>query len=265
MIAWSSYEIGSYRIPCPNCGRGPRDRTLGVTIEPYGSGVAHCFRCEHVANYRPEDGARVVTSSKPSKTVSMRAKHETLSDYGRDLWAACRPLAGVALDYLTARACRIPPADGGIRWHPSLKHPTGYAGPALVALVTDAVTCQPLTLHRTWITATAKAHVDPPRLLLGGHRKAGGVVRLWPDEAVTIGLSIAEGIETALSLALGHAPVWACIDAGNLKALPVLAGIESLVIGADHDAAGQSAANACAQRWANAGRMVMVAGVEYGA
>ncbi|MFM0644531.1 toprim domain-containing protein, partial [Paraburkholderia bryophila] len=95
-----------------------------------------------------------------------------------------------------------------------------------------------------------KADVDPPRLLLGGHRKQGGVIRLWPSEAVTVGLGIAEGIETALSLAWAYVPVWACIDAGNLKALPRLPGIESLVIGADNDPAGMDAAHACAQRWA---------------
>jgi hypothetical protein len=38
-----------------------------------------------------------------------------------------------------------------------------------------------LTLHRTWVTATGdKANVEPPRLLLGKHRKAGGVIRLFP-------------------------------------------------------------------------------------
>jgi hypothetical protein len=38
-----------------------------------------------------------------------------------------------------------------------------------------------------------------------------------------------------------------------------LAGIESLVIGADHDAAGVAAAEACATRWVGAGREVFVA------
>lgn len=265
MIQWNDLAIGAHRLSCPACGRGPRDKTLGVTIEPGGAGVAHCFRCEHVANYRPDHGARVTTASKPSKAAPTRAKHETLSDYGRDLWAACRPLAGVALDYLTARACRIPPADGDLRWHPSLKHPTGYVGSALVALVSDAVTRHPLTLHRTWIIATAKADVDLPRLLLGGHRKAGGVVRLWPDEAVTHGLGIAEGIETALSLAWGIAPVWACIDAGNMAAFPLLAGIEALTIGTDDDDAGKRAAETCAHRWVGADRIVTLAGVTHGA
>jgi len=85
------------------------------------------------------------------------------------------------------------------------------------------------------------------------------VIRLWPDESVTRGLAISEGIETALAAAHGSSPVWAAIDAGNLGAFPLLDGIESLTIIADHDDAGLSAANNCARRWANAGREVRVA------
>jgi phage/plasmid primase-like uncharacterized protein len=111
-----------------------------------------------------------------------------------------------------------------------------------------------MTLHRTWVGPDGrKANVDPPRLLLGGHRKQGGVIRLWPDESVTRGLAVAEGVETALSLAWGFAPVWACIDAGNLAAFPHLSGVESLVIACDNDGAGRAAARACAARWVDAG------------
>ena len=168
--------------------------------------------------------------------------------------------AGPALAYLQARRCVIPPADSDLRWHEALRHPCGHVGPALVALVTDARTREPLTLHRTWIQrdGTKAPEADPPRLLLGGHRKAGGVIRLWPDEAVTTGLALAEGVETALSLAHVHRPAWACIDAGNLATLPVLAGVECLVIGADHDAAGIKASTTCAERWAAAGADVAV-------
>ena len=179
-----------------------------------------------------------------------------LADFGLALWRESVPLAGtIGALYLAARACVMPPADGHLRYHPALKHsPSGAIGPALLALVTDAVTRQPLTLHRTWIQATGdKAQLDPPRMLLQGHRKAGGVIRLWPDETVTMGLGIAEGIETALSLAHAFTPVWACIDAGNLNSLPVLQGVESLLIAADNDDAGRDAAEACAERWDAAG------------
>ncbi|THJ54318.1 hypothetical protein E9536_12250 [Burkholderia sp. LS-044] len=258
-IAWSHYATGNYRVRCLVCGRGARDKTLGLTIAASGAGVAHCFRCDFTETYRPERGVSGRAYGRERMPiVTPSEKYHALSDYGRDLWNACRAVSCEALAYLNARHCRIPPADGDLRWHPSLKHPNGYAGPALVGLVTHAVTRESMTLHKTWIrTDGRKAEVDPPRLLLGRHRKAGGVIRLWPDEAVTSGLGVAEGIETALSLAHGDVPVWACIDAGNLKALPVLAGIESLIVAVDDDLAGKAAADACAQRWADAGREVV--------
>ncbi|AHI63737.1 toprim domain-containing protein [Burkholderia thailandensis] len=257
-IAWSHYGTGNYRICCPVCGRGERDKTLGLTVEESGAGVAHCFRCAFTESYRAARDAHLTMPSKPRiKAAVPSEKHNRLSDYGHDLWNACRAVSGEALAYLDARHCRIPPADGDLRWHPSLKHPTGYVGPALVACITDAVTGEPLSLHRTWIRADGrKADVDPPRLLLTGHRKQGGVIRLWPDDAVSTGLGVAEGVETALSLAWGYAPVWALIDAGNLAAFPHLFGVESLVIGADNDPAGVTAGHACAERWALADREV---------
>jgi phage/plasmid primase-like uncharacterized protein len=88
--------------------------------------------------------------------------------------------------------------------------------------------------------------------------KAGCVVRAWCDESVTTGLGIAEGVETALSLAHAFTPVWACLDAGNLASFPALDGIEVLTIAADHDPAGIAAAEACAERWIRAGREVRV-------
>jgi phage/plasmid primase-like uncharacterized protein len=159
--------------------------------------------------------------------------------------------------YLLARNCVLPPEEGDLRLHPELKHPlTGYVGPALLARVTDALTGEPISLHRTWIASDGTKPTDPARMLLGGYRKSGGVIRLWPDDAVTHGLGIAEGIETALSLAHGFKPVWACIDAGNVKALPILEGVTALTIAVDHDQAGREAAAACADRWNASGREV---------
>lgn len=249
---------GPPRQPCHVCDKGRRDRALSVTINPDGSRVAYCHRCRFTATTRGDSRP----GKAPIRPVAAATKHETLSDYGRDLWGDSRPGNGPARAYLEARGCVIPPPDGDLRWHPALKHPiTGYTGPALVALLTDAQDYRVRrTLHRTWIRpdGTKPPEADPPRLLLGRHRKAGAVCRLWPDEAVTYGLGIGEGIETALSLAHGITPVWAAIDAGNLAAFPALAGVECLTIGADHDPAGTAAAHACAERWHAAGREVRV-------
>lgn len=242
---------GPGRQPCPQCDRDARDKALHVTRDDLGA-VAYCHRCQFTATERTERPGR------PMARPAEPQKHTVLSDYGRWIWGCCKPISGPALTYLQARGCVVPPVDGDLRWHPALPHPaSGHAGPALVGLLTDAVDRTPRSLHRTWVQADGqKADVSPPRMLLGGHRKVGAVCRLWPDECVTYSLGVAEGVESALSLAHGHAPVWACIDAGNLAGMPVLAVIECLVIGADHDAAGLAAANACAARWHAAGRSV---------
>ena len=189
-------------------------------------------------------------------------QHLSLAAGWRSLWASLQPVAPGTTGhaYLRGRGCALPPADGDLRCTESLRHPSGYVGPALVGLVTDAFTREPLTLHRTWITSDGrKAHVDPPRLLLGKHRKIGGVIRLWPDDTVSAGLAIAEGIESALATATVYRPAWSAVDAGNLAALPVLPGIDELLVMADHDDAGICAAWKCARRWHRAGCHVRVA------
>ncbi len=200
----------------------------------------------------------ILLPRRPQPPPRRKPEGKRWSGSAEGLWTSCMPLSGVALDYLHARNCAIPPEDGDLRWHPDLPHHrTGRSGPALVARVTDAVTNEPMTLHRTWIMPGGrKADFDPPRMWLAGHQKGGGVVRLWPDEEVTLGLGIGEGIETALSAALGFTPVWSALDAGNLEIFPVLDGVEALTIFADNDEAGHRAANQCAVRWLEAGREV---------
>jgi putative DNA primase/helicase len=179
------------------------------------------------------------------------------------LWHDCRRiLLGTAAIYLEGRNCALPHPDGDLRCHSALRHPSGHIGPGLVALVTDAVTGEPLTLHRTWLKAdgSGKAELDRPRLLWPSLPAKGGVIRLWPDEEVTLGLCVAEGVETALLAAIGFGLAWSTIDAGNLGDLPVLGGIEALTIVADSDEGrrGFVAADACARRWLEAGKEVRV-------
>lgn len=218
--------------------------------------VASVYGIERGNGLRSEQ--RIISVKAPARTPEP-LRRDTLSDAGRDLWNECVPLRGDGLAYLQARQCVIPPADGDLRCHPELRHPSGYTGPALVGLVTHAELAHAMSLHFTWVRADGrKADIDRPRLYLAGHQKAGGVIRLWPDEAVTHGLGIGEGIESTLSLAHGFKPVWACLDAGNLSQFPPLPGVESLLIAADHDDAGLKAAEACGRAWLHAGREVRV-------
>lgn len=255
---------GEHRAPCPECDRGPRDDALAVKVEPEGSATWCCHRCGWAGAVPPPGEARrnVAGRRAPLRRPEPKASPTGFSGYAAGLFREGRAVdaGSPAGRYLIGRGCALPPVDGDLRWHPTLRHPDGHVGPGLLALVTDALTAEPRTLHRTWLAedGSGKAAIEKPRLLLKGHGKAGGVVRLWPDDEVATGLCIAEGLETALSAAVGFRPVWACLDAANLAAFPVLPGIEALTIMADHDTAGLKAARACAERWLEAGREVRV-------
>ena len=245
------------RITCPICGRGDRDRTLTV----FDPGRVHCHRCGKDAwrDIKAALGCEFDEHPPHRPVKPTAARNDGLAPWAAALWESSRALSGEGLAYLQARACVIPPSDGDLRWHPEVLHkPTGHTGPALIALVTDAITNKPISVHRTWIRRDGTKPVKPARMLAAGHRAKGGVIRLWSDDAVTSGIAITEGIETALAVAHVHRPVWSCIDAGNVAAFPVLNGIEAITIFADADEAGLRAAEQCAERWHAAGREVFI-------
>lgn len=265
-VILKQYRPGGHRAACPECKRGPRDTALAVTIDGTGDAVWLCHRCGWKGCAR--DTASV--QHKPARPP--RPKPQPLRP-GPDpwgLWIDTLPVepGTVAAVYLERRGCALPHSDGPVRWHPRLRHPSGHIGPALVALVRHAVTRQPLTIHRTWLAGdgSGKAEVDPPRMLWPGLPKLGGVIRLCPDAELTMGLAVAEGIETALTIAHVVPAVWATIDGGNLATLPPVPGIEALTIIADHDEVnpktgkrpGQAAAEACAAAWTAAGVEVRI-------
>lgn len=238
------------RVPCPQCGKGERDDALGVNLE---TGVFHCFRC----SWSGRVGDRMSPVTRVTRTSARPAPSSRDSVAGDDklaaIWARTQPLRGsLGETYLRYRHCALPPADSDLRFlAASDRHP-----PSLCARVTEALTGAPISLHFTRLQAdgVGKAGTERDKLLLKGHRKAGGVIRLWPNDAVTVALGIAEGIETALAAAHAYSPVWAMVDAGNMAAFAPLSGVETLVIFADNDAAGLSAARTCGNRWAAAGR-----------
>jgi hypothetical protein len=273
---------GTHRTACPACAKNKRDDALSVTLKADGSTLWYCHRCQFKGALRPHApsaGLRLYKTyrGKPQTPKPPEPEHQypVLAGPWRMFWRDCLPVSdgSPAAAYLRTRGCAMPHANGDLRWCPAARHPCGHVGPALVALVTDAISLDPLNLHRTWIKpdGSGKAEIAGsdafrPRLLLKNHRKLGGVVRLWPDEEIVYSLCVAEGIETALSAALGFGLAWATIDADNVKKLPVLPGIEALTIVADHDhpnpksgrRAGLAAAKECARRWAEAGCEVRV-------
>jgi len=257
-----------YRGPCPVHGGGKSPFALGA-----GEGgrlLVHCHAgCDPariLAAIRARFGAAVdpMTAAAPRATkLRPPPAPRDWSPVAESLWAQGEALPGtLAETYLAARG--VPPEIAAAAHDLRFLAAEGFGPfPCLMARITDCVTARPISLHFTRLAmdGTAKAPVERPKLLLAGHRKQGGCIRLSPDDDVTTGLGLAEGIETALAVMhrLDWRPVWATVDAGNMARFPLLDGIEALTLFADHDAAGLNAAQACARRWREAGRQALIA------
>jgi hypothetical protein len=156
--------------------------------------------------------------------------------------------------YLRGRGitCPLPPT---LRHHPNCLHPTGRRLPAMVAHVEGV---EDFAIHRTYLRAdgSGKASVEPPKAMLG--KVAGGAVRVAvaPVDATTP-LVVAEGIETALSLASGliaePATIWAALSAPGMARPRLPREPGSLLIASDGDTAGREAADALTRRARNEG------------
>jgi putative DNA primase/helicase len=174
-----------------------------------------------------------------------------------ELWREAVPIADtVAQRYLARRGIVGLSAgvDGAVlRFHPAC--PFGDKRVlCMLAIMRDIHTDEPRAIYRTALTPTAE---KIGRMALGP--KNGAAVKLSPDEDVTQGLAIGEGVETVLSgMQLGFCPAWALGDATAVENFPVISGIEALSIFVDHDASGrgQRAARECSARWTGAGREV---------
>ena len=165
----------------------------------------------------------------------------------------------VAKRYFERRKLILPNGvDGNVlRFHRHCPFGRGERRPAIIAMYNDIKTDKPRAICRIALTAEGEK-ID--RKMLGPI--GGCACKLSPDENVTTGLHIAEGIETSLAaMMLGFIPMWAMGSAGAIAHFPVLAGIECLTIISDNDrfnprtgkTPGQAAARECSQRWTGAG------------
>jgi hypothetical protein len=180
----------------------------------------------------------------------------------RQIWRATAPLAGTIGEIYLAKARKLPVSSRGveaIRFHPACPFKREKV-PAMVALLRDIRTDEPCGIHRTTLLRDGSDR-DRARgkAMLG--RAAGAAVKLCPDDEVTLGLGLVEGIETGLAIiGLGWRPVWAAGSAGAIARFPILSGIEELTIFADRDenGVGQRAAQQCAERWRDAGQTATI-------
>jgi len=176
---------------------------------------------------------------------------QTAADHKRTLQAKrlaleTVPITGtIAETYLRGRGitCAVPET---LRFHPACWHPTGRRLPAMVARVKGS---DSYAVHRTYLKpdGSGKAEVEPAKAMLGNC--AGGAVRLIEAQGPLV---VAEGIETAMSLASGLLPVpatiWAALSTSGLRALRLPATPARLTIAVDGDTPGREAAHMLAER-----------------
>lgn len=144
-----------------------------------------------------------------------------------------------------------------LRYRPDCPHPAGGRYPALIAIVSDE-TGAPVAVHRTYLRrdGSGKAECNPQRASLGPIWR--GTIRL--DAMVSDQIILGEGVETSAAGArLIGVPSWAAISAGNLAHGATLPPeVRRIVIAADADNTGRSAARAAWLRWRREGRQVRI-------
>jgi hypothetical protein len=173
------------------------------------------------------------------------------------IWGWAMSASGtIAEQYLASRGLALPTLPS-VRFHSSLRHPTGSSWPGMVALVTRGTDNEPIGIHRTFLAQDGggKAPIQPAKMMLGPCR--GGAVRLAQAGDT---LLVGEGIETTLAaMRATGLPGWAALSTSGLRSLDPPPNVCTVIILADGDAAGEAAAQAAALRWRREGRRVRIA------
>ncbi len=253
----------SWLAKCPS--HPDKTPSLSISLSAEGKLLVHCFggcsQKEVIDSLRdldlwpsrnfPRNLKAGVTPELPQVAAESSRTHL----FAMNIWEKAKQANQTPVTtYLASRAIntKIPRT---IRFA-MLRHPSGNMWPAMVALV-QGCDGKPLGIHRTFLTTdgTAKAPVSPAKMMLGSC--ATGAVRLAEADDF---LMVAEGIETAMAghQATGY-PTWAALSASGMRNLLLPDSICTVLILADGDSAGISAAVACGRRWRAEGRQVQIA------
>lgn len=235
------------------------DRTPSLSLSDSEQGLllVNCFAGCEARDIITALQSRGLWDAQPSQASHLQHNSRTTTSEGAtSIWHKAHSAQGTTAEtYLRKRGISLP-VPSAIRFSPALTHRTGAKCPAMVALITNAVTNEPMAVHRTYLDRSGiKADIEPNKMMLG--RTAGGVVRLSDTET---DLLVGEGIETVLSAmqATGR-PGWAALSTSGLKSLTLPYRIREITVLADGDAPGQRAARAAAQAWSSQGVQVRIA------
>ena len=247
------------------------DRTPSLSLCDTGEGKvlvrchAGCDQHEVIAHLKAfglwsQNGLRLpkyAASGRVNRPMEPDRDEIKRTEAALSIWQAAKPAGGTLIEtYLGSRGLQLP-ATPTLRFHPTLKHPSGDSWPAMIALVTRGFDDVPLAIHRTFLArnGAGKAPVDPQKMMLGPCR--GSAVRLAePSDALMIG----EGIETCLAaMQETGRPAWAALSTSGLRALDLPKAVRDVIVLADGDDPGEAAARDCALRWKREWRRVRIA------
>ncbi len=235
--------------PCPVCQPERRrdQRALSLRCEG-GRLLVFCHKggCEfraivEAAGFPPDALAVDLVAARQADAKQVAYEAEQLAK-ARRLWGQSKPINGTKGEaYLRERGitCALPHS---LRWAADAFH--GPSGRWLSAMVADVSAGG---VHRTFFEKAGARISDNAKMMQGPC--AGGAVAL--SEAQGQLVVVCEGIETALSLACGllsgPAAIWAALSTTGMRGLRLPAQPGALVIAADGDDPGRTAAQALAE------------------
>ena len=247
-------SYGTAACPCCQPERRKGQNALTLSDGRDGRLLANCkksacafsdiIRAAGIApgEYQPPDPATLAQRERERQAEAGKRARQA-----RAVWDAAQPIGGtVAETYLRGRGitCELP---GTLRFAPNCWHgATAQRHPALIAAVQGSGAA---AVHRTYLRpdGSGKAAIAPDKAMLGA--VAGGAVRLTQGQGPLV---VAEGVETALSLASGllryPATIWAALSTSGIRGLHLPPQPGRLTIAPDGDTAGREAANALAER-----------------
>lgn len=238
---------GSCRCPAHDGSRDNLSVSIGREGRPVWKCHAGCTQAQVQAALQADGllGSRVVPvdERRLAELRRQEAEHDkAMGDQANRAWHESQEIGGtLAEGYLRSRgiACTLPPQ---LRFHPRLWHFGAQAFfPAMVAAIggvpgSDGISVR--STHWTFLDPRGgKAKVDPDKMMRG--KALGGAVRLT-DAGPNSWLVVAEGIETALSLACGLLPakatIWAALNTSGMKGIVLPEGrAKKLLVAADFD------------------------------
>ncbi|WP_102867908.1 DUF7146 domain-containing protein [Pseudovibrio exalbescens] len=156
-----------------------------------------------------------------------------IRERSKKLWAEGSAIEGTPAEaYLIGRGIPQREWPKSLRYHHSLRHPSGKYYPALMAQVVS-VDGEHLGIWRIYVTSEGKKAPEE-KMKLGLGLIHGGAVRLGEPLGGRIGLT--EGIETGLAvMAMTNIPVWPVLARAGFTNVELPFDVTRADIYADHD------------------------------